>query len=74
MSKPRILVTRRWPEQVERHLQETYDVQLNADDRPLTATELQAAFRDYDAEQRRAFVETLIDTRGSDEIAVARTV
>ena len=49
MSKPRILVTRRWPEQVERHLQETYDVQLNADDRPLTATELQAAFRDYDA-------------------------
>ncbi len=49
MSKPRILVTRRWPEQVERHLQETYDVQLNADDRPLTAAELQAAFRDYDA-------------------------
>ena len=49
MSEPRILVTRRWPDQVERHLQETYDVQLNADDRPLTAEELQAAFRDYDA-------------------------
>jgi len=49
MSEARILVTRRWPEQVERHLQETYDVQLNADDRPLRAEELQAAFRDYDA-------------------------
>ena len=49
MSEPRLLVTRRWPEPVERHLQETYDVQLNADDVPLTAEELQAAFRDYDA-------------------------
>jgi len=49
MSEPRLFVTRRWPEQVERHLQETYDVRLNADDRPLTAEELQAAFRDYDA-------------------------
>ena len=49
MSAPRLLVTRRWPEPVERHLQETYDVRLNADDVPLTAEELQAAFRDYDA-------------------------
>ena len=49
MSAPRLIVTRRWPEPVERHLQETYDVQLNADDVPLTAEELQAAFRDYDA-------------------------
>jgi len=49
MSAPRLLVTRRWPEAVERHLQETYDVRLNADDVPMTAEELQAAFRDYDA-------------------------
>ncbi len=49
MSKARILVTRRWPDEVERHLEETYDVRLNEDDRPMTAEELQAAFRDYDA-------------------------
>ncbi len=49
MSEPRLLVTRRWPEAVERHLQENYDVQLNADDVPMTAEALQAAFRDYDA-------------------------
>ena len=49
MSEPRLLVTRRWPAEVERHLQAGYDVRLNADDEPLTAEALQAAFRDYDA-------------------------
>ncbi|MDX1422067.1 MAG: D-glycerate dehydrogenase [Kiloniellales bacterium] len=49
MSAPRLIVTRRWPEEVERVLEESYDVTLNAEDRPFTAEELQAAFRDYDA-------------------------
>ncbi len=49
MSEPRLLVTRRWPTEVERHLQAIYDVQLNEDDRPLTVAELQQAFRSYDA-------------------------
>jgi lactate dehydrogenase-like 2-hydroxyacid dehydrogenase len=49
VSGPRLLVTRRWPAAVEQHLEATYDVTLNADDVPLTADELQGAFRDYDA-------------------------
>ena len=49
MSKPRLVVTRRWPSQVERHLEATYDVRLNADDRPMTAAELRAAFESADA-------------------------
>lgn len=49
MSEPRLLVTRRWPAEVERHLQANYDVKLNADDRALTVAELQEAFRSYDA-------------------------
>ncbi len=49
MSKPRVFVTRRWPAEVEVRLQELYDVKLNADDRPMTSTELQEALRGADA-------------------------
>jgi lactate dehydrogenase-like 2-hydroxyacid dehydrogenase len=49
MSKPRIIVTRRWPEAVERHLEERYDAQLNGDDRPMSAAELREAFATADA-------------------------
>ncbi len=49
MSKPRVVVTRRWPEAVEKHMQELYDVQLNENDVPMTVAELQEAFRTADA-------------------------
>ena len=49
MSKLRIIVTRRWPEAVERHLEATYDAQLNRDDRPMSAAELREAFTTADA-------------------------
>ncbi len=49
MSKPRILLTRRWTSQVEDHLAARFDVTLNATDAPLTPTQLQAAMRDHDA-------------------------
>ena len=49
MSKPRIIVTRRWPEAVERRLEATYDAQLNRDDRPMNAAELREAFTTADA-------------------------
>ena len=49
MSKPKIVVTRRWPEQVEKILAQKYDAQLNVDDVPMTAAELQDAFRTADA-------------------------
>ena len=49
MPRPRILVTRRWPEAVERRLCELFDATLNTDDRCLSADELRAALRDFDA-------------------------
>ncbi|MDH3990765.1 MAG: D-glycerate dehydrogenase [Gammaproteobacteria bacterium] len=49
MSKPKIIVTRRWPEQVEKILTQKYDAQLNVDDVPMTTAELQDAFRSADA-------------------------
>ncbi|MGH6932757.1 MAG: 2-hydroxyacid dehydrogenase [Dongiaceae bacterium] len=48
MSKPRVIVTRRWPDAVERKLTELFDVQLNKDDRPMTVAELQSALRGAD--------------------------
>ncbi|MBD9648252.1 D-glycerate dehydrogenase [Ensifer sp. ENS09] len=48
-SKPRILVTRRWPAAVEHVLAERFDVTLNEGDVPLTAAELAEALRTYDA-------------------------
>ena len=49
MSTPRLIVTRRWPEAVEKILAEKYDAQLNVDDVPMTTAELQDAFRTADA-------------------------
>jgi lactate dehydrogenase-like 2-hydroxyacid dehydrogenase len=49
MTKPRILVTRRWPAAVEAVLAERFDVTLNADDVPLGESELRQAVSDYDA-------------------------
>ncbi|MEC3909340.1 D-glycerate dehydrogenase [Sphingobium sp. CR2-8] len=48
-GKPRILVTRKWPERVEALIAERYDATFNADDTPLTEAALAAAMRDYDA-------------------------
>ena len=49
MSKPKVIVTRRWPESVQRKLAERFDAQLNQDDRPLSTAELQDALRRADA-------------------------
>lgn len=49
MNKPKVLITRRWPEQVEAKLQALYDTTLNATDQPMSTAELQQALRDYDA-------------------------
>lgn len=47
--KPRILVTRRWPEAVERILAERFDTTFNQDDVPLNAAQLSEAFGQFDA-------------------------
>jgi D-3-phosphoglycerate dehydrogenase len=49
MSKPKVVVTRRWPEAVEAALQETFEVRLNPEDRPLSRAELQDALATADA-------------------------
>lgn len=47
--KPKILITRRWPEAVEARLAARYDVTLNETDTPLTLDQLRAAMTEYDA-------------------------
>lgn len=49
MGKPKVIVTRRWPAQVEAALRERYDVTLNETDTPFAAAELQQALRNADA-------------------------
>lgn len=49
MSKPKVIVSRKWPEQVEAQLKEMYDVQLNEDDIPMTAEQMQEALANCDA-------------------------
>ena len=49
MSNPKVLVTRRWPAEVEAQLQALYEVQLNEDDHPMTPDELKDALREFDA-------------------------
>ena len=49
MTKPKVIVTRRWHTEVEQVLQERYDAQLNIDDHPMSVAELQDALRNADA-------------------------
>lgn len=49
MSKPKVLLTRRWPASVEHKLQQLYDVTLNHDDHPFSADEIKQALQHYDA-------------------------
>jgi lactate dehydrogenase-like 2-hydroxyacid dehydrogenase len=49
MNRPKILVTRRWPEAVETELQQRYDATFNAGDRPLSTEQIKQALQEYDA-------------------------
>ncbi|APX89793.1 D-glycerate dehydrogenase [Brevirhabdus pacifica] len=49
MPKPRILVTRRWPQAVEDLLEQEFDADFNIDDRALSPDELRIAMTEYDA-------------------------
>ncbi|MBA4089073.1 MAG: D-glycerate dehydrogenase [Sphingobium sp.] len=48
-ARPRILLTRRWPDIVEQRLAASYDVTLNEGDRPMDAVALAQAMCDHDA-------------------------
>ena len=49
MTKPRVIVTRRWHPDVEQVLVERFDTRLNEDDHPMSVAELQDALRNADA-------------------------
>ncbi|MDD1612866.1 MAG: D-glycerate dehydrogenase [Methylococcaceae bacterium] len=49
MSKPIVVVTRRWPAEVEAKLKELYDVALNETDVPMTPDEMKRALQTADA-------------------------
>lgn len=49
MSKPKVIVTRQWPTEVEAELKANYDVQLNEQDVAMTVDQLQDALCSADA-------------------------
>ena len=49
MSKPKLLITRRWPKAVEEAASEDFDVTLNEKDRPLSSEDMRNALTSYDA-------------------------
>jgi lactate dehydrogenase-like 2-hydroxyacid dehydrogenase len=49
MSTPKILLTRRWPSEVEHYLSQRYDVTINESDTPPDEAALKAALASYDA-------------------------
>ena len=66
MSKPKVIVTRKWPEPVEAKLKELYDVQLNESDVAMTPDELKAALNNCDA-----FCPTVTDPINADVLGTA---
>ncbi len=49
MNKPKVVITRRWPEAVERELMQRFDLELNSDDTPMSTADLQRALGYADA-------------------------
>lgn len=69
MSRPRILVTRRWPEAVETRLAQEFDATFNPDDTPMTEAALRDAMAEYDA-----ILPTVTDKLGAAAFAEAPRV
>ena len=49
MSKPKVIVTRRWPSKIEEKLSDIFDTTLNLQDEPMSEHELQNALQTADA-------------------------
>ena len=65
MSKPRVIVSRKWPQAVEASMQQLFDVQLNETDQPLSVEQMHAALQDADA-----FCPTVSDSVSAEVLAV----
>ena len=68
MAKPRIIVTRRWHEDVENELVKRFDTQLNEDDHPMSVAELQDALRNADAVLPTVCDKVTAEVLGADNI------
>ncbi len=66
MNKPKVVVTRKWPAEVETQLKALYDVQLNETDRPMSTEALKLAMQSADA-----LLPTVTDPITADIIGVA---
>ena len=49
MTRPKILLTRKWPASVEALAAQMFDVTCNPDDRPMDRAAMRAALENYDA-------------------------
>jgi lactate dehydrogenase-like 2-hydroxyacid dehydrogenase len=49
MNKPKVVVTRRWPDEAETCLRDRFDAVLNPEDQAMSSTQLQNALREADA-------------------------
>lgn len=49
MSRPKVFLTRKWPQDVEEAVARKFDVTLSKDDRPLNRMEIRAALESFDA-------------------------
>jgi lactate dehydrogenase-like 2-hydroxyacid dehydrogenase len=49
VAKPKVIITRKWPEAAEAKAKELFDVVLNTDDHPMSVAELQEALKTADA-------------------------
>ncbi|MDU9005248.1 2-hydroxyacid dehydrogenase [Sedimentitalea todarodis] len=67
MTKPKVLVTRRWPSAVEAQLAQHFDTVLNVSDTPMTPEDFKAALASYDA-----VLPTVTDKIGAPELELAR--
>ncbi len=66
MDKPKVIVTRKWPAEVEAKLAALYDVRLNDSDAPMTADQLKEALQTADA-----LLPTVTDPITADILSVA---
>jgi lactate dehydrogenase-like 2-hydroxyacid dehydrogenase len=68
MSKPKVIVTRRWHPEVEAVLVERFDTQLNDDDHSMSVAELQDALRNADAVLPTVCDKVTAEVLGADNI------
>ena len=65
MSIPRVVVSRKWPQEVERKMRELFDVQLNEEDIPMSVSQMHEALRTADA-----FCPTVSDNVSAEVLSV----